>query len=142
MPVSIGVNTPNTLTAAQFGSINAINVTKKDLMKGSDNDAFAESAYVPFITNRTLSYFPDTVMHANEMNTYHQLDDKLQYDYLFFSIRQKKRFFKRDKKTQDNDLELVRDAYKYNIARAEEALSILNPSQIEQIRDLMTRGKQ
>lgn len=116
---------------------NSINYSKE--YQDPDNN---EHKYSSWRTNSSLSYFPDTIMHANEMNTYHQLDDKLQYDYLFFSIRQKKRFFKRDKKTQDNDLELVRDAYKYNIARAEEALSILNPSQIDQIRDLMTRGKQ
>ena len=46
--------------------LNSINHTKDDLF--SDDDEYAEKLYQGFVVNRSLSYFPDTVFHANEMN--------------------------------------------------------------------------
>jgi hypothetical protein len=48
-----------------FDFINAINFTKKDLFS---EDPMAKKDYAPFIINRGLGYFPDTVLYANEMN--------------------------------------------------------------------------
>ncbi len=61
-----------------FEYVNAINTTKKDIMI----DELAEKAYNPFIINRSLSYFNDTVLMANEMNINHHLDNRLQFDFL------------------------------------------------------------
>ena len=77
-----------------FDYINSINFTKKNLMRGTENDELAEKGYVPYITNKTLSYFTDTLLYANEMNRYHFLDNKLQYEFYLNSIRKKKRFAK------------------------------------------------
>ena len=44
-------------------------------------DAETEKAYAPFLVNRSLSYYQDTVMFANEMNRHAQLDNRLQYDF-------------------------------------------------------------
>ena len=60
-----------------FDFVNSVNYTKVDIM----NDD-VEKSYLPFIINRQLSYFPDTVAVANEMNRYHQLDNKLQFHFL------------------------------------------------------------
>ena len=38
-----------------FDFINSINFTKKNIMTNTENDELAESTYVPYITNRTLS---------------------------------------------------------------------------------------
>ena len=65
-----------------FDFVNSINITKKNLMRGSYNDELSEKAYIPFLTNRSLSYFTDTLLYANEMNRYSTLDNKLQYEYL------------------------------------------------------------
>ena len=54
-----------------FDYSNSINFTKEDIMV----DDIAEMQYAPFIVNRTLSYFPDTVAIANELNRYHHLDN-------------------------------------------------------------------
>ena len=35
-------------------------------MRGSNNDTIAEKEYSPFLSNRSLSYFADTIGHANE----------------------------------------------------------------------------
>jgi hypothetical protein len=117
---------------------NSINSTK-DYQDPDGN----EHKYSAWRTNSSLSYFPDTVLYANDMNMLHHLDDKPQYDYLFFSIRQKKRFFKRDKKQdKDENLQLIKEAAKYNTDRAREALSILSETQIHQIRETMMRGRE
>ena len=47
-----------------FDYLNSINMTKKDLIV----DEQSEKDYVPFIVNRGLGYFADTVLFANEMN--------------------------------------------------------------------------
>ena len=75
-----------------FDYLNAINYTKKDIMV----DDFAEKEYNPFIVNRGLSYFKDTVLYANEMNKNHTLDHRLQFDFLINIIRKKKRWSQMD----------------------------------------------
>jgi len=77
-----------------FDYVNSINSTKKNLMRGTDNDRLAEKEYAPFLTNRTLSYHHDTVALANEMNQRSQLEHLLQYEFLLNSVRPKKRFAK------------------------------------------------
>ena len=52
-----------------FEYVNAINHTKQNVMV----DDMAEKAYNPFMVNRTLSYFSDTILMANEMNLNHHL---------------------------------------------------------------------
>ena len=71
-----------------FEYTNAINYTKKDIMV----DDVAEKAYSSYMINRQLSYFPDTVLAANEMNRNHHLDNRLQFDFFINIIRKKKRF--------------------------------------------------
>ena len=51
-----------------FDFVNDINFGKKDIMTDSNNPELAESTYNPFLTNRALSYFPDTIQFANMMN--------------------------------------------------------------------------
>ena len=69
--------------------LKAINITKDNIM---EEDPSAEHEYVPFVVNRTLSYFPDTVLYANEINLWGHADHRLQNDYLLNSVRAKKRF--------------------------------------------------
>lgn len=120
--------------------INAITFTKKSLVDGTENDDLAEKSYVPFVTNRALSYFPDCIMYANEMNMNHHLDNKLQFHYLLNSIRPKKRFSKWSKRATDEDLDVVMAHYKCNIHRAQEYVKILTEDQLKQIRRSMDVG--
>ena len=60
--------------------LKAINKTKEKLM--DTNDAMWEKRYAPFIVNKCLAPFPDTVHLVNEMNISHHLDSKLQFDFL------------------------------------------------------------
>ena len=124
-----------------FDFVNAINSAQKpNLMRGTENDELAEKGYVPFIINKTFSYFADTVFYANEMNKNHHIDNKLQNDYYLNSIRSQKRFSKWVKKERLEDLEIVKEYFGYNDERASEALSILSSDQMNIIRKRIEKG--
>ena len=123
-----------------FDFVNDINFGKKDIMTDSDNPELAESTYNPFLTNRALSYFPDTIQFANMMNKSSHIDNMLQYSFLLNIIRKRKRFSKWFKKNDDDVLQMVIDYYGYSVNKAKEALKILNNEQIEAIRVKLIKG--
>jgi hypothetical protein len=123
-----------------FDYVNAINFTKHDLMTDTENDELAESAYVPFLTNRSLSNFPDTLLYANEMNMNHHLDNKLQFHYLINTIRPKKRFSKWAKRQDSDDFEAVKQYFKYSNSKTDQALQLLSPDQIKIIKKRLNTG--
>ena len=82
------------------------------------NYNITEKAYNGYMINRSLSYFPDTVLAANEMNVNHQLDKKMQFDFLINIIRKRKRFSKWEKKKADGDVDVVKEYYGYNDLKA------------------------
>jgi hypothetical protein len=123
-----------------FDYINSINYSKKNLMRNSDNDELAESGYVPFLTNRSLSYFTDTLFYANEINQFCHTDHKLQYEYLLNSVRPKKRFAKWVKSMDSDDLEMIKLYYNYSTKKALQAIAILTPSELDHITRKVTRG--
>lgn len=123
-----------------FDYINAINTSKKNLMRGTDNDELAEKGYDAFLANRALSYHNDTIALANEMNTRHYLDKKPQFEFFLNTVRPKKRFAKWEKKIKDADLSLIKEYYGYNDIKARQAISLLNDAQIEYIRGRMEKG--
>lgn len=119
-----------------FEYTNSITQTKKYMME-SEHD---EKAYVPFLINKSLSFYVDTVLYANDMNQMHWLDKKLQYDYLFYSIPAKKRFTKWPKKKKEEDLELIKEYFGYGTTKAKQALAVLNDIQLEQIKQELIKG--
>jgi hypothetical protein len=121
-----------------FDFLNAINTTKKDLLR---EDPLNEKDYSPYMVNRGLSYFSDTVMMANEMNRNSGIPKKWQNDFLLNTISKKKRFSQWHKKDKNSEsLQLVMDYYKYSTERAKEVLSIFTDDQIESIKQRMNRG--
>ena len=123
-----------------FDYVTSITYNKTNMMKDTDNDELAEQSYVPYIVNKGLSYFVDTLMYANEMNGLSFLDNKLQYDYLLNSIRPKKRYAKWVKNDEDSDLEMIKIFYNYSTKKALQALSVLSLEEKTVIREKITRG--
>ena len=119
-----------------FEFANAINYTKKNIMV----DDITEKAYAPYMINRQLSYFPDTVLAANEMNKNHHIDNRLQFDFFINIVRRRKRFSKWFKPEQISDLDVVKKYYGYSNEKAKSALDILNDEQIETIKDSLNKG--
>lgn len=99
-----------------------------------------EKSYLPFIVNRCLSYFTDTIFNANEMNTRSFLDKKLQYDYFVNSLRPRKRFSKWQKVEKSEDLETVKEYFGYSSQKAKDALRILTPLNIEYMKGCLDCG--
>jgi hypothetical protein len=115
-----------------FDFINSITHTKQNII---DQDPLAEREYVPYLTNRILSNFADTIFLANTMNTNHHLDKRMQYDYLFYSATKKKRYAKSNKPQHNNQIEIasIQKLFGYNESRARQVLSILKPEDIQKI---------
>jgi hypothetical protein len=99
-----------------------------------------EKKYPPFIVNKCLAPFPDTIMLVNEMNKHHQLDKKLQFDFLLNSLRTRKRFTPWLKASKQKNLEYVKEYYGYNNEKAKSALKLLNDEQIKTIKDSLNKG--
>jgi len=119
-----------------FDFLNSINMTKKDLMEDPEN----ESMYVPFVVNRSLSYFPDTVALANEMNKYHHLDNRLQYSFLINIIRKRKRFSKWVKPELENNIEKVKEYYGYSMDKARQVMPLLSADELNIIINKVDKG--
>ena len=119
-----------------FEYLNAINYTKKNIIV----DDITEKEYNSFMVNRSLSYFPDTVLAANEMNVHHQIDSRLQFDFLINIIRKRKRFSKWDKKKIDSDVEVIKEYYGYNEEKALQVLTILSTDQIHELHKKVNKG--
>tara|TARA_B100000963_G_scaffold97330_1_gene84075 strand:+ start:9615 stop:9998 length:384 start_codon:yes stop_codon:yes gene_type:complete len=119
-----------------FDFLKSINTTKKNIMV----DDIIEKEYNAFIINRGLSFFPDTILYANEMNLNHHLDSRLQYDFLINIIKKKKRFTKWVKPQEIANLEIVKEYYGYSDEKAKSVLSLLNNEQIEELNRRIYKG--
>lgn len=119
-----------------FDYVNAINYSKQNIIE-SDTE---EKAYNSFIVNRSLSYFPDTVAAANIMNKYHNLDNRLQFDFLLNIVRKRKRFSKWNKLETESDVEAVKEYYGYSHEKAKHALPLLSKEQIDLIKIRINKG--
>ena len=114
--------------------LNSINYNKEDIFQ--DLPDVTEKEYVPFVVNKCLSYFPDTILQANNMNMHHGIDPRMQYHYFQNSIRKRKRFSKWNKSSTHEHLDLVKRHYGYSNQKAEEALRILSDNQLEHLKHL------
>ena len=124
------------MTTNPFEYLTAINDTKKDVMI----DDIAEKGYNAFMVNRGLSYFNDTVLFANEMNLNAHLHNRLQFDFLINIVRRRKRFSKWMKPETASDVEVVKEYYGYSNEKARQALPLLTPEQIIDIKKKVYKG--
>ena len=120
-----------------FDYIKSINEKTGNMMNLSPD---AERDNVPFVVNRGLSFSPDTILYANEMNCMPLTDKRMQYDYLYNSIRKRKRFDKWVKADEANEslVEAVMLAYKVGRKRAIEYIRLLPSERLDVL--LNSRG--
>ena len=117
--------------------LNNINHSKKNLI---DEDPDLEKKYLPYIINRCMSGHLDAVMYANEMNIYHNLDNKLQHDFLLNILRSKKRFSPWVKKEELQNLDYVKRYYGYSNEKAKQVLPLLSKKELTFIQEKLERG--
>jgi len=120
-------------TKNPFDYLNAINTNKKDILEN-------EKDYPAFMVNRGLSYFPDTVLLANEMNMASHLDARLQFDFLINIVRKRKRFSKWNKTTESADIKAIKEYYGYSNEKARDVLPLLSNNELKEIKEKIDHG--
>ena len=116
-----------------FEFVNSINNKNEIEMEAVRRD------YTPFIVNRAFSNTPDTVLLANEINSYSGLDSGLQYAFLYHSIDKRKRYGAWQKAEKDEDAAAIMEYYGYSSAKAMQVLPLLK-SAIGDIKRLLYKG--
>lgn len=119
--------------------LNSINNTKTNVLL-EDSNGKIEEAYNSYIINKSLSYFPDTIMQSNTVNMYFNLDNKMKYDFLLNSIRKRKRFTPWVKSTAEENIEVIKMYFNVGNEKANEILSLLNEKQINKIKEQLSKG--
>lgn len=123
-----------------FDFINAINYSKEDLIGASDNPELAEKLYTPYVVNKGMSYFADTVLLCNEINMRPQTENKLQFDFFLNSIRKRKRFSKWYKKEQSNSLDTIVEYYGYSYEKAKQVLPLFTEDELKILKQKLFTG--
>ena len=116
-----------------FELIKSISNTNKDILEN-------EKDYNAFMVNRGLSYFPDTVIYANEMNRFHHLDSRLQYHFLINTIRKRNRFSKWNKSIESENINAIKQYYGYSNEKARDVLPLLSNENLKTIRGRIQHG--
>lgn len=119
---------------SKFGEyLKSIGETKENIM------GFDSSEYVPFLINRSMSYFPDTFWYAATMNRHGGIVPKeTQYMYYLDSIPKRKRFSRWAKKNDDKLIKPIMEIYSCSEKKAFEYINILTE---EQKSDIMKEYK-
>ena len=117
--------------------LTSINNSKENLV---EKEPLCEKEYIPFVVNKCLSYFPDTIFYANQINIRSGLDKKMQYDYLRLSVSKRKRFSKWFKEEKNDNIKLIQEYYGYSYRRAKEVLECLTDDNIRTIKDSLKTG--
>lgn len=118
--------------------LNAINVNKEPLL--DESESYTKQSYPPFVVTRCLSYFPDTLFAANEMNTRPHLDSKMHFDFLRGAVRPRKRFSKWLKREQDDRVAALSEYYGISTRKAREALSVLSDGDVDAVVEAVSKG--
>ena len=114
-----------------------------DLMikENYDTDIEQRKDYKEFLINRSLSYQLDLIYAVNEINRYPDVEKKLHYDFLHNIIPKKKRPYKywiKGKKLEN--IEIVKEFFKYSNSKAETALTVLADGDIDYIKNKLNKG--
>jgi hypothetical protein len=130
------------MSTTPFIYADSVSHTKINLMRKTENDELAEKLYKPYLINRSLSMFNDSILYVNEMNMRPQLDNKQQYEYLLNTLRKRKRFSKSKWKKQEPDaaVEMIMEYFGYGRAKAEQAMRVLTDDQLTMIESALDKG--
>ena len=117
--------------------LNSINFTKEDL---TFDDPDTSKDYPDYIFNRCLSGHLDTILFANQMNLYPNLDKDMQYQFFLNSLRKRKRFSPWLRKDKVENLNIIKRYYGYSNEKALQALRLLTTKQLDYIKKRLETG--
>lgn len=114
-----------------FEFVNSINDKKNpEIIDEHEND------YVPFIINRSFSFFQDSIFFANAMNQYSGvLNNQQQFDFYYHVLSKRRRFSKWLKKQSEASTEeaiaLIINKYDCSRKKAKDILSIFCDDEVK-----------
>lgn len=117
--------------------LKSINSTKdKDLI-----DKYNSSDYVPFIINRGMSFYPDTILHSNNLNCNPHLDKELQYKYYLYAVKKKNRYAKwlSNNKTSEK-VKTISKYYSISIKKAKEIEDMISDEDLKMFEEYLDVG--
>lgn len=117
-----------------FDYIKAIN-QKTDI----EFDSEFEEVYSQFVVGRQFSYFPETVLVAQEANLM-QLTNKQHFQYLNNTIEKGNRFCKWDKAIKHESLDIIKRYYGYSTKLALEVIDLFTEDDINNIKNKLDEG--
>jgi hypothetical protein len=120
-----------------FDFVNDIGFTKEYLYTEQ-----TKSKYESFIVNRAMSQHSDSIMYANEMNKYPELNKVLQHDFYFYVLSRKKRYGKWAKADKEDEavLNLIIKHYKVNRFHAKQYLELMTDENIKALKNTYEVG--
>lgn len=121
-----------------FDYVKSINNKESHLF---DEAPDAVGGFVPYHVLTAFSYFPDTVLFANELNMYPDTKKLMQYDYLYYTISPRKRFSKWHKQEKTELLENIKKCYKVNVTKAKEIRKLLTDEQKTYIENMYSQKR-
>lgn len=107
-----------------FNYVNAINL---------GIDLNVDTDYNAFITNRALSFYPDTLFVANEINLHSDLDPQMQFDFLRTMITPRKRFAKWPKPVKQRAASVLSKRYQISMSKAYQYQQFYTDEEIDQL---------
>lgn len=118
--------------------LKSINKSKQNVV---NDDEVSYDDYIPFIINKCLSYYPDTLLLAEEMNMHSEIPKEYQYKFLLNMVRPAFRQFKSWVSPEKNEkLQHIMEYYKYNRDKASMICDLFTDEQIEFIKQQNERN--
>jgi hypothetical protein len=103
-----------------------------DIANKTYPDSFDD--YNPFLANASFSQRKDTVIYANELNKYHMLDKRPQFDFYYYSLPQKKYFAKWAKQVKSDYTDAIMWYFEVSYKVAKQYEKVLKKEQMESIK--------
>lgn len=123
-----------------------LKVTKKspfdytnDISNKTYPDDFKD--YNPWLANLSFSQRNDAVFYANEMNKYHQLGNREQFDFYYYAMPKKKYFAKWAKSVKSNYTDSIMWYFEVSYKVAKQYEKVLKKEQMETIKDKYEKRK-
>lgn len=93
--------------------------------------------YNPFTINKGLSQNKNNIFYANEMNKRaFTLDNEMQYDYLFYSVKKQKSFTKWAKSNVNvDDVSFIQYVYNVNTKVANDYLRLIDKEMLKKLKE-------
>ena len=101
---------------------------------------YIEKEYVPFIINKSLSYFVDCILFVTELDRRSDIPKWDQYLFYYHSVPKKKRFCPWHKVDRDKHLDAVKEFYNFSAAKANTVIKLLTDAQLQEIARLTDKG--